>query len=506
MRNASSIIARTRRVAGRALLGTVRVPLRVVRRIRWVRRWAVAGQVTAMLLATSLAHGAELSERLTAALRHPSLRSAQLGILVEDERSGMVLFERDSEKLMIPASNMKLMTAIGVLSALGPAHRFETKVLSDRPPDAAGTVGQLAVIGGGDPVLNSEDWWRLAADLRRMGLRRVDGDLLVDDSLFDDEYWHPTWKGVSSRAYHAPVGALTANYGAFFISVRPGRKAGDPVRIDVDPPIPFLRVSNLAVTGDATAKQTLSVDRTEVVNGAEVVKVRGVVRAGDEADVFPRSVRDPALYAGAVLKLQLEALGIEVRGKVRRGAAPLPNVLATHEGRALSEIVRLFMKYSNNSIAESLVKSLAVHAGQKPGTWPAGLAALKRELSRLGLLGAGAVMVDGSGLSPDNRLSASMLVEAVRAGGRSFRIGPELLTALPIAARDGTLERRAVRVRDRVRAKTGLLSDQRVTALSGLVELDDGDVAVFSILVNGHAGGSGSAMDAVDRFVAELTR
>jgi len=238
-----------------------------------------------------------------------------------------------------------------------------------------------------------------------------------------------------------------------------------------------------------------------------VVTLRGVVRAGDERDEFPRSVRDPAMYAGGVFRMQLESVGVKVAGKVRRGAvSSLSNVLAVHEGRPLAEIVRLFMKYSNNSIAESLVKNLAVASGSTPGSWPAGLRALRSELEGLGLLGPGAVLVDGSGLSPENRLTARMLATALRVGAASFRVGPELVAALPIAHRDGTLERRADGAEDRVRAKTGLLSDQRATALSGFVELAGGDRAVFSILVNGHSGGSRAAMDAVDRVVMELTR
>ena len=145
-------------------------------------------------------------------------------------------------------------------------------------------------------------------------------------------------------------------------------------------------------------------------------------------------------------------------------------------------------------------------AGDAPGSWSAGLRALRTELGTLDILGPGALLVDGSGLSPANRLSARMLVRALRRGGESFRIGPELRASLPIAHRDGTLERRADEADGRVRAKTGLLGDQRVTALSGYAELAGGQRVVFSILVNGHAGGSAEAMEAVDRFVAELVR
>ena len=446
-----------------------------------------------------------LSARLGRALEAPALRGAKISALVVRESDGATVFERSPDSFLTPASNMKILTAIAALSALGPTHRFETRILSDRAPDASGAVGSLAVVGGGDPVLNSEDWWRLAADLRRMGLTKVEGDIWIDDGLFDASYWHPGWKGVSSRAYHAPVGALTANYGAFFVAVQAGARSGDPVEIRVDPPVPYLSISNHAATGSAKARRTLSVHRSEPVGGRERVRVAGVVRAGDDLDVFPRSVRDPGLYAGAVLELQLEALGIEVGGAVRRGRPGLSHVLRKHEGRALSEIVSLFMKYSNNSIAESLVKSMAVVGGTVPGTWAAGLREVQRELGELGLLAEGASFEDGSGLSTANKLSARMLVRALRYAGDSFPIGPEFLTSLPIANRDGTLERRARASRDRVRAKTGLLSDAKVTSLSGLAERPDGEVVVFSILVNGHAGSSRAAMDAVDAFVAVLT-
>jgi D-alanyl-D-alanine carboxypeptidase/D-alanyl-D-alanine-endopeptidase (penicillin-binding protein 4) len=116
------------------------------------------------------------------------------------------------------------------------------------------------------------------------------------------------------------------------------------------------------------------------------------------------------------------------------------------------------------------------------------------------------VVVDGSGLSPRSRVSPRSLVAALRGGSEAFRFGPELVAALPIAGRDGTLERRAREALDDVRAKTGLLSDQRTTSLSGFAELADGEIAVFSILVNGYKGGTSAAMDAVDAWVAQLTR
>ena len=122
----------------------------------------------------------------------------------------------------------------------------------------------------------------------------------------------------------------------------------------------------------------------------------------------------------------------------------------------------------------------------------------------MGVAGEGMRLVDGSGLSPRNRLSPRSLVDALLIGQRSFRFGPELRVALPIAARDGTLEKRAAGVVEEVRAKTGLLQDQRATALSGFALMRSGERVAFSILVNGYRGGSWEAMNTLDRWLAVL--
>ena len=111
-------------------------------------------------------------------------------------------------------------------------------------------------------------------------------------------------------------------------------------------------------------------------------------------------------------------------------------------------------------------------------------------------------LIDGSGLSRDNRVSARVLVDALRTGSRSFRFGPEFVAALPISALDGTLKKRTAALSGEVRAKTGLLNS--VTTLSGFALMPDGERAVFSILVNDFSVADQEAIDAVDRFVGEI--
>jgi len=441
--------------------------------------------------------------RLDAALKAEALASAEIAALVVGE-TGETLYARDPDGLRIPASNLKLLTALAALDAFGPTHRFITVITTDRSPDEAGAVGELGIRGGGDPGLNSEDWWRLAADLRRRGLAKVDGDLIVDGSYFDAEYWHPEWGEISSRAFHAPVAGLSANYGAFFVRAGPGARAGDPLRVQIDPPLAYFKAENRGETVGPEAKGSLSVARGQASGLAETVVVSGQLRVGAEPKDYARSVRAPALYAGALFKFQLEAMGIEVTGRVRRGSAKQPVELLRHAGRPLSELVRLFLKYSNNAMAEGLVKAIGAQATGEPGNWPSGLAEVRRRLDALEVLGPGARLVDGSGLAPGSRISPRMLVDALQQGASSFRFGPEYVAALPIGGRDGTLEKRTGVPEDRVRAKTGLLGAQRVMALSGFAERANGETVIFSILVNGYRGGVDEAMRAVDDWVAGL--
>lgn len=484
------------------------------------RRSRLLGILSCLLLGAVAVRdaGAEpLADRIDGLVSKGTFAQARVGVLVERARDGATLYARGADQLFIPASNQKLLTVLASLVRFGPTHRFTTRAWAPEAIDGDGGVRELVIEGGGDPALGSEEWWRLAADLRREGLRHVAGDLRVDDSLFAGPSWHPSWGALSARAYHAPVGALSANYGAFTVSVWPRDTTGSAPRVSVDPPVAYFRLRNLARTV-TRRRGSLIVDRLPgaVSEGRaeEIVRVEGTVRRGDAGDHFPRSVIDPGLYAGSLLLHQLQANAIDVDGGVRRaprGADEALVLVLAWPGRSLAEIARLCLKHSSNAIAETLVKDLGAWEGvaasgarARPGDWPEGIAAVRRTLGELGIDLAGARLVDGSGLSLQNRLSPRMLVNALRIGAGSFAAGPEFVAALPIAHRDGTLERRLDGADGRIRAKTGLLSDAGVTALSGYAERDDGERLIFSILVNGPGGGTEAGMEAVDRIAQAL--
>jgi D-alanyl-D-alanine carboxypeptidase/D-alanyl-D-alanine-endopeptidase (penicillin-binding protein 4) len=306
---------------------------------------------------------------------------------------------------------------------------------------------------------------------------------------------------------------LTANYSAFSATVEAGAKPGDPVRVLLDPPVAYLRLVNRATTGARKSATSLAVDRAVAktsgvdqgaVGHVEEVQVSGVVRAASEPTTYNRSVLDPVRYAGSVLRAQLEANGIAVEGEDRLGTVPDSMVsLLEFKQAHLADVVQLFLKYSNNTMAEMLVKALGVRS-TGIGSWSTGIAAVRAELERLGIDVAGLSIVDGSGLSYQDQVTPRVLVSALRAAKASFDFGPEFVAALPIAAADGTLKKRTKGAAGRVRAKTGLLT--RITSLSGYAVSGDGQPLVFSILVNGFTGSDEAAMAAVDQFAAELSR
>jgi D-alanyl-D-alanine carboxypeptidase/D-alanyl-D-alanine-endopeptidase (penicillin-binding protein 4) len=462
----------------------------------------------AAALAGASAHAAEPSAweaSVRRALAARGLQGASLSALVVDRASGRDLVAANPDAALMPASTQKVLTAVAALSAFGPAHRFVTEVRASRPIGTDGAVGDLFV-SSGDPALTSEQWWRLAADLRALGLREVRGDLVLDDGLFDEQRWHPSWAPVTARAYHAPVSPMAANFGAFRVRVAPGAVPGAPVSAAIDPPVPYLVLVNEARTGKARAKPTLAVER-EPLPGAERIRVSGALPAGTQPDDIWRSVADPLGYAAAVLRFQLEANGVRVAGGVRRGAAPPgASLLLDFEGMPLHDIASLFLKYSNNFIAECLLKWLALGpapaAGAPPATWAAGAEALRGRLGALGVPLGESRIVDGSGLSRANRVSARVLVEALRRGEAAFDAGPELLAGLPIAGLDGTLERRAEGARGRVRAKTGSLDG--VTSLAGFARSERGRDLVFALIVNAPRHGDAAASAALDAVAAAL--
>ena len=447
-------------------------------------------------------HAAEESTALETMLQSRALRGARVGVEVLDLETGEVLASHSADRELVPASNQKLLLAMAALRHWGPTHRFKTSVYTEQPPDANGVVsGPLWIRGSGDPSLVSEQLWQLAEQIRLRGIREVKGGLAIDATYFDDMHTNSDWGPLSARAYHARVSAFAANYSSFMIQINGAQKLGAPAQVQLSPSADYFQVR--AKIPSLARRSEIRLDLSPLADGSgELVRLRGAVRGGGSTRSYWRSVSLPEKYAASVLRLQLQAHGVRVAPGVRLGSLPESAIeLVEFEGHAVGEIVRLLNKYSNNFIAEQLLKGLgAEHSGQ-PGSWKNGAEALRATLEDLEILDRGTVIADGSGLSPRNRISPQALVRVIRAAATDFDSGPEFLASLPQGGLDGTLEDR-IKDGSKVRAKTGHL--KHVAALSGVVRAHSGRRLAFSVLVNGGRGGRVAIDNAIDAFVAEI--
>jgi serine-type D-Ala-D-Ala carboxypeptidase/endopeptidase (penicillin-binding protein 4) len=429
-----------------------------------------------------------LAERIDAALAaRPELGAARVGISVVDIASGRALYGHNSGERLKLASNGKIVTAIGALALLGPEYRFRTAILGDAfLPD--GTVqGNLYLRGGGDPSLDTPALWALVNELKLLGVKKVTGALVVDDTRFDAEALPPHFDEKKEDAYfRAAISAASLNDNAVTVWIQPGKEVGAPARVTLDPASDYFVVKSTAATV-AKGRTALFV-QTRALPGQTEVTVSGAIRGDDlEGDAYRKRVEHPTLYLGATLRVLLAGAGIKIAEKSLK-LQPVPKAaraLVSRQSPPVGILVREMAKTSNNFVAEMLLKTIAVEVAGAPGTWEKGVAAVKRRLAELGIPEAAYQYDNGSGLYSSDFMPAETMTALLRLAARDFRYGPDLMASLAVAGADGTLGHRMVggAAERHVRAKSGSLKG--VSCLSGYAGGTGGNpLLAFAVLVN----------------------
>jgi serine-type D-Ala-D-Ala carboxypeptidase/endopeptidase (penicillin-binding protein 4) len=452
----------------------------------------------------------DLKEDLDRILGDARLTNAQAGAVVTSARTGEMLYSKNGNGALVPASNEKLLTSAAAFELLGADHTFTTTALTDGDRAGGAVRGDLYLKGTGDPTMLGAGYDDLAAKVAAAGVKVVRGDLVADDTWFDDQRLGPFWAWDDEPfSYSAPVSALTVapdtdyDAGAIIVAVAPGASAGDPAKVSLTPATGHVKVVNKAVTGEDS---TIAVDRA---HGSNTITVTGSIPAGAAPVNEYMSVWEPTGYAADVFRRALEAHGVDVRGKTTRGATPEgADKVADRRSPPLSEVSVPFLKLSNNAIAEILVKSIGRKAGGE-GTWSAGLAAISKFLTAHGVTGLR--MTDGSGLSRADVVAPETLTTLL-AAMRSKPWFTAWYDALPVAGDPDRLVGGTLRSRMRdtaaagnVHAKTGTLTS--VSALSGYVNGADGEPLIFSVVLNNHIGAAPKDVeDAVAIRLAQFKR
>ncbi len=424
----------------------------------------------------------------------------QQSILFQRLSDGKIIFAANPDNLLIPASISKLIIAAAALKNFTPAHRFNTIIYHSGRREGAKIHGNLYFKGDGDPMLINEKLWQMAADLHHMGIRSITGDIVIDATVFDRKEFDVSRgrsKYISSNAYNAPVSGMGVNFNTFPIAIAPAPSAKSPALMNIDPfPINGITLKN-RISTIARGVKRLKITRS--FNGkATTVSGRGAIPIDNELTKVYRAVSDPTLSGGEIIRSFLQNAGISVAGTVREGKTPTKLApLYVIESYEMSRIISGLNKYSNNYIADVLLKNLGAnfsHPQRKVvGTFANGLDVISSFLDKNIKVTPGYKLYNGSGLDPRNQLSARQVVKVLQYMFRHMDVFPEFLASLPAAGWDGTLEDRfqkntVQKLQGMVRAKTGSLSQPVVvSSLAGYLGHPEHGMIAFAIIENGIA-------------------
>jgi D-alanyl-D-alanine carboxypeptidase/D-alanyl-D-alanine-endopeptidase (penicillin-binding protein 4) len=397
-----------------------------------------------------------------------------------------VLLDVNGNRMMIPASITKVATASAVLAQFPPGHKFKTQLLGAGDVKNGVLKGPLYLKGGGDPSFVSENMWFLVNAFTRNKINKIEGDLIVDDSLFDQvRYDVSRQRERVDRAYDAPVGAMSFNWNSVNIFVRATDK-GNEANVLIDPQNDYIRLVNKAKTVAGSANKLLADRMDDRKFPGDVITVGGTVGQNLKEVVVFKNITQPDLWAGYNLKAFLAQRGVELTGTVKNGVTPeKAEVLAESESKAIEQIVADMNKFSNNYVAEMLTKNLGVAKKPKGATLVDGVQMINEHLKNIGVPTEQYLIESPSGLTRENKMSSYAMWKVLQHLRADFRVQPEFLTSLPIAGVDGTLKKRMKNSQAErwVRAKTGFLTN--VVSLAGYAGLEDGRVVTFSFVYNG---------------------
>jgi D-alanyl-D-alanine carboxypeptidase/D-alanyl-D-alanine-endopeptidase (penicillin-binding protein 4) len=444
-----------------------------------------------------------LQRDIDAILGEPALERAYWGVLIRSLSANDTIYAKNAGKLMMPASNMKIVTLAAAADRLGWDYTYETRLLALGPVEDGTLDGDLVVVGSGDPTIGHEgldngafDTW--ASQLKTLGIRTIRGKIIGDDNAFDDETLGPGWAwDYLGDGYAAGIGALQYHENVVWLTVTAAPTVGDAPSVTSSPEGNGLTLVNHLKTTPAGSPGSIITRR---VPGSMRLELRGSIPHSAAPIARSVSVDNPTLFFVNALRAALISHGIDVQGPaadiddlVNPPLSLAGTLLATYRSPRLSTIATRMMKFSQNLYAETLLKTIGAAAGAP--TLAGGREAVRATVQSWGVMPTALVMIDGSGLSRNNLVTPEALVAILTHVDHDPRLHNSFEETLPVWGNDGTLGARSrdTTAANNARAKTGTIANVRT--LSGYVNAADGERLVFSILANNFE----TAPDVVDR-------
>lgn len=431
------------------------------------------------------------------------LANAQWGIVIQDRRSGEILFEHNSTKLFVPASITKLFTAEAALATFGPSHTLRTTVNSSASATADGVLhGSLLIAGNYNPGLSYKHMSELAAKIYDLGVRRILGKVIVREPAH--LITHAEWEDIGCP-YCPEVHPLSIEGNQVGITVLPAQSPGLPSEVRIDQPIPFCTLVNKTMTTPTASNGGKAISPLTAKRGLadNVIEITGNIPAASGQQRIAVSLHSPQEYARLIFIHELEKLGIEVLDGDTQSEESFRNVLAAVDSPPVAELIAVMNKSSDNFTAEMLYEAAAAQLSGQGGE--SERSPFSTVFKRLGMQSKDAVFASGSGLSRHNAVSpvhvAALLAYIDKAPYRQA-----FFDSLPIAAVDGTLASRYEKsaLEGVLKAKTGYLSG--CSSLAGYAQTGKGRELRFCVFVNQATADCDTVRTALDDTLIHLMK
>lgn len=476
--------------------------------VRLILLYLTTAMLSAAAFAEDVPSSIDLSEEMLPAtvrsvLSHRSLPSSSLSIHIENLDTGETLLSWNDDTPRNPASVIKLLTTLVSLDTLGPAYTWKTDVHLVGELHGDTLDGDLLLKGYGDPFLVTERVWQLLHNLRLTGLRRINGNLLLDDSYFRMSDYDPAaFDREPLRAYNVAPNALMMNFKVVRYYFEPD--TNNKVRIKLDPELDNIKIVNqLSVTGGSCRGYQRGI--AIIPNPTyDRFTFSGKFPSGCQKYAMDRTALDHNQYTYGLFKSMWKESGGEFSGEWRNVVSAVDaEPFISFQSWPLADVISKVNKHSNNVMARQLLFTLAAEKYGPPGTEENGRRAIIEWLEERQLDYSSLTLDNGAGLSRASRMTARQMVDLLRYAYTKPYM-PEYLSSMSLSGLDGTMSRRFRNdaLTGRAHIKTGTLDD--VTAIAGYVQSRSGDryaVVTMQNFENVHRGPGEEVQEAVLRWV-----
>lgn len=426
-------------------------------------------------------------------LKDSLFQTCLFSIQIEDLTAKKTLYKKNEKILLHPASNMKILTSAAGLMYLTPDYEFKTDLYYDGYISSDTLYGNIFVAGGCDPDLNTSDLYTFVDAIKILNINVINGNIYIDVSFKDSLYWGSGWMWDDDPSSDAPyLSALNINDNCVNVIYDCNGKI-----ITIDPSTKYVNVIRQETDDEITIDRNwLQKENTIIIKGKDDKKKYA-------AKV---NVLNPELYFLKVFLEVMDSNQIKVAGNLEIKNLTGNEKLLSTFSRKYSDVIFNLNKESDNLSAEMVLYALAEKFYGKPANAKNGIKAIEKMIKSVGLEPKGYRLVDGSGVSHYNLVSAELLVAVLK---YLYEQKPELYKILynsfPIAGIDGTLEFRMRNslAQNNVHAKTGTLSG--VSSLSGYVTNKKKHKIAFSIIMQNYVGSSSKAKELEDEICKILS-